>query len=276
VLYVAGHLPILNQPSIAVVGSRNATSSGLQTSYDFSYTLAKLGLAIVSGLAQGIDCQAHLGAMDAEIAGTVAVMATGHARVYPAQHRGLYRRIVESGGAVISELSHHEKLSAGQFPRRNRIISGLSLGTLVVEASMRSGSLLTARHALDQGREVFAVPGSIHSPVSKGCNHLIKQGACLVEAASDILNELPLDVHVVPADTPDTPHGTHVPQDLPAECMQVLQTLGTSALCIDQLTTKSGLTTGQVSSILVQLEIKGLVYQSGMGHYVSSAVQKLS
>ncbi|MGB4066133.1 MAG: DNA-processing protein DprA [Azonexus sp.] len=187
-LYVRGNPTILKMRCLAMVGSRNATPQGLQTSENFAKTLAGKGLCIVSGLALGIDAAAHRGALAAG-GDTIAVIGTGADRIYPARNKELALAIVEHG-AVISEFPLGTPSIAANFPRRNRIISGLSRGVLVVEAAPESGSLITARLAGEQGREVFAIPGSIHSPVARGCHKLIKQGAKLVETANDILEEL--------------------------------------------------------------------------------------
>ena len=173
---------------LAMVGSRNPSAAGVRTATDFARHLSAAGLVISSGLALGIDAACHQGALDAGMP-TVAVMGTGLDRVYPARHRDLARQIAEQG-ALVSEFPIGTAPRAENFPRRNRIISGLSLGTLVVEAAIRSGSLITARYAGDQGREVFAIPGSIHNPLARGCHHLIRQGAKLVETAQDVIDEL--------------------------------------------------------------------------------------
>lgn len=188
-LYVAGDPGVLSLPALAMVGSRSASATGAETAEAFAAALAATGLAIVSGLALGIDAASHRGALRAGGA-TVAVLGTGADRVYPARNRELAQAIVARGGALVSELPLGTGVRRDHFPRRNRLIAGLSLGVLVVEAALRSGSLGTARQAGEFGREVFAIPGSIHSPLAKGCHLLIKQGARLVESASDVLDEL--------------------------------------------------------------------------------------
>jgi DNA processing protein len=189
VLYVKGEADILLYPQLAFVGSRQSTPIGEDNAYAFSKYLAERDLVITSGLALGIDSCAHRAALS--VGGlTVGVMATGIDAVYPSRNRSLVAEIIKTGGAVVTEFKPRTPARAGHFPRRNRIISGLSLGVLVVEAAIKSGSLITARFALEQNREVFAIPGSIHNPVSKGCHALIKQGATLVECASDIALEL--------------------------------------------------------------------------------------
>ncbi|MEZ5741987.1 MAG: DNA-processing protein DprA [Burkholderiaceae bacterium] len=190
-LHVSGQrLDALGRPALAIVGSRHATRAGLANARAFANLLAAQGITIVSGLALGIDAAAHQGALDAPDGLTVAVMGTGADRIYPAGHRPLAHRVVASG-LLVSEAPLGSPALRGNFPRRNRLIAGLSLGVLVVEAARQSGSLITARLALEAGREVFAIPGSIHSPVSRGCHHLIRDGAKLVEQADDILAELP-------------------------------------------------------------------------------------
>ncbi|WP_308419561.1 DNA-processing protein DprA [Chitinimonas koreensis] len=187
-LYVKGRVELLAAPSIAVVGSRNATPQGLQNAEAFARELSRQGWTIASGLALGIDAAAHQGGL-AGMGSTIAVVGTGLDIVYPARNHALARQIAAEG-VIVSEFALGTPGRAGNFPRRNRIISGLARGVLVVEAALQSGSLITAREAAEQGREVFAIPGSIHSPVARGCHQLIKQGAKLVETAADIVDEL--------------------------------------------------------------------------------------
>ena len=188
ILYIKGNYTLLNDPQLAIIGSRNPTQSGTDNATSFARHLGKTGLCITSGLALGIDGSAHQGALLGN-APTIAVIATGIDRVYPAAHRDLAHKIVENG-AIVSEFPIGTQPKAENFPRRNRIISGLSYGTLVVEAALQSGSLITARLAMEQNREVFAIPSSIHNPLAKGCHQLIRQGAKLVETAEDILEEM--------------------------------------------------------------------------------------
>lgn len=190
VLYCKGHIALLQSPSLAIVGSRNATEEGLGNAFQFAQILSQRGLTIVSGLAQGVDGAAHRGGL-AGVASTIAVLGTGADIVYPAMHHALAHEIADQG-CIISEYPLGTTARPENFPKRNRLISGLSQGVLVVEASIASGTLITARMALEQGRDVFAIPGSIHSPLSKGCHVLLKQGAKLVESAQDILDELHL------------------------------------------------------------------------------------
>ena len=196
-LFIDGDLSLLERPQLAMVGSRRASRAGLDNAQAFARSLARAGFVITSGLALGIDGAAHQGALDVE-GRTVAVLGTGLQRLYPARHLGLAGRIVDGGGALVSELPLDCPPQASNFPRRNRIISGLSLGVLVVEASPSSGSLITARLAAEQGREVYAIPGSIHHPGARGCHQLIRQGAALVESVEDILQALRGWQQVVP------------------------------------------------------------------------------
>jgi DNA processing protein len=261
VLFVRGDPALLSRPQLAIVGTRNPTASGRRTAREFAAHLAGAGLVITSGLALGIDAEAHRGAL--EQGWTVAVMGTGPDRLYPARHRELARQIAEQG-ALVSELPPGTPPNAENFPRRNRVISGLSLGTLVVEAATQSGSLISARLAGEQGREVFAIPGSIHNPMARGCHALIRQGAKLVETGADILEELgPLAATVT---TPD-PH----PRDIPTspavspdpEHAALLALLGESPTAIDTLVERSGLTAEAVSSMLLIMELQGYVASAG-------------
>ncbi|MBB3103027.1 DNA-processing protein DprA [Azomonas macrocytogenes] len=188
-LYVEGNPALLERPQLAMVGSRRASRPGLDNAHSFAVSLAGAGFVVTSGLALGIDGAAHQGALDAG-GQTVAVLGTGLARLYPQRHASLAQAIIEQGGALVSELPLDSPPQASNFPRRNRIISGLSLGVLVVEASPSSGSLITARQAIEQGREVFAIPGPIHHPGARGCHQLIREGAVLVECVQDMLEAL--------------------------------------------------------------------------------------
>ncbi|MEY2633040.1 MAG: DNA-protecting protein DprA [Pseudomonadota bacterium] len=245
-LYGRGNPALLAQPALAIVGSRNATPGGLQTAENFAKTLAGAGLAIVSGLALGIDAAAHRGALAAE-GTTVAVIGTGADRLYPARNRELAARILERG-VILSEFALGTPALAPNFPRRNRIIAGLSRGVLVVEAAMASGSLITARLAGEQGREVFAIPGSIHSPQSRGCHHLIKQGAKLVETAEDVLEELAWQRRTRPVATPEKAAETPHP---------VLAALGHDPCTLDELALRTGLTADAILAFLLPLELEG-------------------
>jgi len=189
VIFVQGNKKLLNRKQLAIVGSRSASMNGRETAYEIAQQLVKAGLVVTSGLALGIDAAAHKGALTSR-AGTIAVVATGLDKVYPARHRGLAKEIIDNDGAIISEFLPGTSPKAGHFPKRNRIISGLSEGVLVVEAALQSGSLITARCALEQNRDVFSIPSGISNPQAKGCHWLIKQGAKLVEETADIIDEL--------------------------------------------------------------------------------------
>ncbi|HRH80729.1 MAG TPA: DNA-processing protein DprA [Thiobacillaceae bacterium] len=261
-LYLKGDPAWLARPMLAIVGSRNATPQGLRDAQAFAQLLAEAGFVIVSGLAEGIDAAAHEGALAG--GGTVAVVGTGLDRVYPARHRDLAHRVA-AGGALVSEFPLGTPPKAGHFPRRNRIISGLSLGVLVVEAALNSGSLITARLAGEQGREVFALPGSIHSALSKGCHLLIKQGAKLVESAADILEELRC---ILPAtEAPHPPAGTDTPgRDTGAED-PLLSLMGTEPASLDELLARSGLTVDSLSAMLLTHELEGRIAALPGGRY---------
>ncbi len=265
VLYVNGSVEALHLPALAIVGSRNPTQGGLRNAHDFAKHLAGRGFAIVSGLAQGIDAAAHQGALDAG-GQTVAFLGTGIDRVYPALNRQLAHTIAEHG-ALVSEYPLGAPPERWHFPERNRLISGLGLGTLVVEAARRSGSLITARLAAEQGREVFALPGSIHNALARGCHELIRQGAKLVETADDILSELrPLAAHMLEnADESVVKESTSPePDDDYRELRKVLSHDPTS---IDDLEKQSGLTIEQLSSMLLILELHGEVESLSGGRY---------
>ncbi len=242
-LYVKGRLDLLNVRSLAIVGSRHSTAQGVRNAEAFAKAASESGLCIVSGMAHGIDAAAHKGGLQGR-GSSVAVVGTGLDKVYPAANRELAHQLAQHG-TIISEFPLGTPPLAANFPRRNRIISGLSEGCLVVEASLQSGSLITARMALEQGREVFAIPGSIHSPQSKGCHALIKQGAKLVESAQDILEEFGFAMNASKVGaTPEHPLLTH---------------LGYDATDIETLSQRSGLTISELSAILLQLELDGLI-----------------
>lgn len=247
-LYVKGSVELLSRPALAVVGSRNATAQGMANAEAFAKALSHAGLTIVSGLALGIDSAAHRGGL-AGPASSVAVLGTGADLVWPARNRALAHELA-ARGALVSEFALGTRPLAGNFPRRNRLISGLALGCLVVEAATDSGSLITARLAAEQGSEVFAIPGSIHSPLAKGCHALIKQGAKLVESARDILEELHL-----PAPPPPGPAAP--PED--ARARRLLATLGDEACDLDTLALRSGLAIAEITALLTQLELEDRV-----------------
>lgn len=247
-LYVKGRLELLNRPGFAIVGSRNATAQGLGNAEAFATTLSDAGLTIVSGLALGIDAAAHRGGL-AGMASTIAVVGTGLDVVYPARNRELAHRIAAQG-LLVSEFALGTPAVASNFPRRNRLICGLSRGVLVVEAAVSSGSLITARLAAEQGREVFAIPGSIHSPLAKGCHALIKQGAKLVESAQDVLEEL---------GEPTTRLMPETATNDAAEEHPLLRHVGFDPVDADTLQQRSGLTASAINIALTDLELMGQI-----------------
>ena len=264
-LYIKGDPGLLQMPSLAIVGSRNPTETGRRNAYEFARHLGAAGFCIVSGLAEGIDTAAHRGALDAGAA-TVAFLGHGIDRVYPASNHDLAHEIAERG-ALASEFPLGTHPHRSLFPQRNRLISGVSLGTLVVEAARRSGSLITARCAGEQGREVFALPGSIHNPLARGCHKLIRQGAKLVETAEDIVAELaPLSAHLVQNSLESTTNDA-APNIDDDEYRHLKKHLGHDPVSIDELAENSGLTIDQVSSMLLILELQGEVESLSGGRY---------
>jgi len=249
-LYVKGQLDLLNRPALAVVGSRSATPQGINNAEAFAKALSDAGLCIISGLAHGIDAAAHRGALRGqgkEYGSSIAIVGTGLDIVYPAANRDLAHLLAQQG-ALISEFPLGTPPLAANFPRRNRLISGMSLGCLVVEASLQSGSLITARLALEQGRDVFAIPGSIHAPQSKGCHALLKQGAKLVETAQDILEELG-GMLASPAQ----------PSESEGADSALLEQLGFDPVDVDTLSLRCGLTIAELSAMLLTLELSGRI-----------------
>ena len=257
-LYAKGNLALLNKLSIAIVGSRNASVQGEKNAEAFAQGLAEHGLCIVSGLALGIDGAAHRGALKAK-GDTIAVVGTGLDMVYPAQHRDLAHQIASSG-LIISEFPLGTLSKPQNFPRRNRLISGLSLGCLVVEANLKSGSQITARLSAEQGREVFAIPGSIHSPLAKGCHQLIKQGAKLVDSLQDIVEELNLS-KAVSAPVAEENSPTNQDQQM------LLDAMAYDAISIETLVQLTGLTVSTLSSMLTLLELEGRITGLAGGQY---------
>lgn len=259
-LYLKGQRALLARRAIAIVGSRNATAQGIANAESFAAALSRAGLCIVSGQALGIDTAAHLGGL-AGAGSTIAVIGTGADIVYPARNRDLAHRIAATG-LIVSEFPLGTVANAANFPRRNRIISGLSQGVLVIEAALRSGSLITARLAGEQGRDVFALPGSIHSPLAKGCHQLIKQGAKLVDSVEDILDELGMRDAAAATATADavdaarplagaagTPHAA------------LLDALGHDPVAVHSLGARTGLDAGALSAQLLELELNGHIAQ---------------
>jgi len=267
-LYLRGDPGALSDPMLAIVGSRNPTPAGRETTRAFASHLAACGLTIVSGLAIGVDGAAHEGAL--EQGRTVAVLGTGPDRVYPAAHRALARRIV-GNGALVTEYPPGSNAVGRNFPRRNRIISGLSMGTLVTEAALKSGSRITARYAIEQGREVFAIPGSIHNPLARGCHALIRDGAKLVETATDILEELAPMLGAFTAETNlrDVSGADHGPRP-DAEYRRLLDALGHDPLSPDELICRTGLPAESIASMLLLLELEGYVSSYPGGRYCRS------
>jgi len=265
-LFVRGSPELLEDPLIAIVGSRNPSPTGRDNAYDFSSHLGRCGLGIVSGLALGIDGQAHLAALQSG-APTIAVCATGLDQVYPPQHAKLAEDITRAG-ALVSEFYPGTPPRRENFPRRNRIISGLSIGLLVVEAGLRSGSLISARLAGEQGREVFAIPGSIHNPMSRGCHRLIKQGAKLVESGQDILTELAglIELGEPVLQDPDTEPGD-AGENLDTDYRSFLEACGYDPFTVDELVQRTKLTSAEVSSMLLILELQGYLESGPGGRY---------
>lgn len=270
-LYVQGDLSVLNTKQIAIVGARSATPTGVGNAEQFAYALSKAGFTITSGLALGIDGASHHGALKAK-GKTIAVTGSGLYHIYPHSNRKLARQISQhQHGALLSEFPLGMKPLANHFPRRNRIIAGMTIGVLVVEAALKSGSLITARHAVESGREVFAIPGSIHHPLARGCHYLIKQGAKLVENAADIIDELGHyhDMHI------DNDQKGTILADKPLSLTEqnVFDCIGYEITPVDMIILQSRLTTSEVSSILLTLELQGRI-QIVSGGYVR-AVSKL-
>ncbi|GGI88497.1 DNA-processing protein DprA [Legionella impletisoli] len=249
VLYARGDLTAFNQAKVAMVGSRKPTIIGAETAHRFAYELARQHIAVVSGLALGIDAEAHQGALKANGC-TIAAMATGMDRIYPNRHQALAERIIKNG-LLLTEFPLGTSPIPGHFPRRNRIISGLSLATLVVEAAIKSGSLITARMALEQNRDVFAIPGSIHNPQARGCHHLLQQGAKLVTSTEDILMELNLSMTQSVDSQPLI--GLAIQNENLVKC------IGFEVTTVDQISARSGYNVEQVACELADLEIKGIV-----------------
>ncbi len=273
VLFVHGDADLLGLPQLAIVGSRNPSKNGQDNAFAFARHLASSGLTITSGMALGIDAQAHLGSLS--VTGkTLAITGTGTDRVYPASHHKLAHQIAEQG-AIVSEFPPGTEPKAGHFPRRNRIISGLSLGTLVVEATIKSGSLITANFALEQGREVFAIPGSIHNPQSKGCHKLIKQGAKLVESAQDIMDEIGALISILDTDIsqPETDI-TENKLELDDDYQLLLEKMGWDPISTEELINVTKFPAESVSSMLLLLELQGHV-SSAPGGYFSRTIPSI-
>ncbi len=280
-LYVKGDPAMLQRPAVAIVGARSATAQGEANAEAFARALSEHGLTVVSGLALGIDAAAHRGALAAGEGGTVAVIGTGADRIYPARNAAIARDIA-AHGAIVSELPLGTNALRHNFPRRNRLIAGLAQGVLVVEAALNSGSLISARLATENGREVFAIPGSIHSPLSRGCHRLIREGAKLVETAEDVLEELRGRLGWA-AQTPRTPRAQltadrsataaaappprQAPLPIDEDAARVLQAMGHDPADIDQLAGRCGLTVDALYAILLALELDGHIARLPGGRF---------
>jgi len=269
-LFVQGDKDLLSVPQIAMVGSRNPSSSGQETAHSFAHHFAQAGFCITSGLAMGIDGSSHKGALKAD-GMTIAVTGTGLDRVYPASHKDLAHQIVQNG-CMVSEYPPGTAAKPANFPKRNRIISGLSIGTLVVEAALRSGSLITAKQATEQGREVFAIPGSIHNPLARGCHSLIKQGVKLVETAQDVIEELGAylseNENKTNADT--RPYKTETKlqsAQLDDDYIQLLKHIDHDPVSTDQLIERSGFSAEMLSSMLLRLELEEVISPNPGGYF---------
>jgi len=268
VLYCHGQTEHLHDPGLAMVGSRNPTRGGRETAEAFAAALSRMGLVITSGLAMGVDAAAHRGAIKAE-GPTVAVLGCGVDIPYPRSNAALAEQIA-AHGCLVSEYPPGIKPHRRHFPQRNRIIAGLSLGTLVVEAALRSGSLITARLAGEQGREVFAVPGSIHNPLARGCHRLIRAGAKLVESTDDIFEEL-RDVVSLQSPTLSSPEAEEAPPETHTQgdpsYTRLLEAVDYSPTPVDLIVERSGLTAATVSSMLLMLELEGRIESAPGGRY---------
>ena len=253
-LYAIGNIALLHQPQIAIVGSRKATQSGLKIAFEFARLLSELGLVITSGLAHGIDGAAHKGSL-AKSGQTIAVLGCGVDLIYPRLHERLALNIMQQG-LLVSEYPLGSRIYAKNFPQRNRIITGLSLGTLIVEAALRSGSLISARLAMEYGREVFAVPGSIYSPLSAGCHQLIKDGAKLVHSIEDIVEEIAPSA---------MPQDLDVRSNLTKTECQILGYLSADPVTIDEICSLTKMPVSELSCYLIKLELEGLVMEQGIG-----------
>lgn len=268
-LYLVGDAEILSQPQVAIVGSRSATPQGLGNARQLARDLSLSGLIPTSGMALGIDAAAHQGALDG-LGLTVAILGTGVDLYYPKRHQLLATQILDHGGVLVSELPLGSPPRGPQFPRRNRIISGLSLGLVVVEATLKSGSLVSASLALEQGRELFALPGSIHNPQARGCHQLIRQGAWLIDSAEQILQELVPQLRS--ESDPATKVETLISSDdtaissLEPEQQSLLEALGYDPVSLDQLVIRTGLQVDQLQSQILALELQGMIASVAGGY----------
>jgi DNA processing protein len=265
ILYAVGQRDALSYVHFAIVGSRNPTTGGKRLAEEFAEELSKAGLTICSGLALGIDYHSHLGALKADCS-TVAVLGNGLNGIYPARHKKIASQIIENG-LLLSEYPPDTKPSPGNFPQRNRIISGMSTGVLVVEAAKKSGSLITANYALEQGRDVFAIPGTIHNPLARGTHSLIKQGAKLVETVNDIIEELAPIASLVLNKTVSTELKSNEYDKLESDYKRLLDSMAYDIVTVDNLVKLSGLTAEVVSSMLLILELQGMIESLQGGKY---------
>ncbi len=265
VLFMEGEIRLLDKPQLAIVGTRSPSAAGRELALQFAYELARLAWVITSGLAIGIDGHAHQGALKGS-GETIAVLGSGLDQIYPHQHKALAEAIAAQG-LLLSEHPIGTKPLAQHFPARNRIISGLSMGVLVIEAALKSGSLITARYALEAGREVYAIPGSIHNPLAKGCHYLIQQGAKLVASIDDILEELSgFAALQSEQQKPTQTSNLKVENSLDDKALHVLNCIDFSPTSLDAIILRSGLTVPEVSAILFELELKGSVSVAGQGY----------
>lgn len=273
-LFVRGNPAVLSLPQIAMVGSRHSTPGGRDNALHFAADLAANGVTITSGLALGVDVAAHQGALKNN-GTTVAVIGTGIDQMYPARHAKIADAIVEQGGAIVSEFPLGTKALPSNFPQRNRIISGLSFGVLVVEAAVKSGSLITARYAIQQDREVFAIPGSIHNPVSRGCHALIKDGAKLVETPQDIVEELSGFLSFKQQELELSEHAEPSVQDVlgSEHEARILHCMGYDTVGLDLLVERTGLPAGELVATLLAMELRGLVGNVGHGYVRTELVE---
>ncbi len=265
-LFASGNIKLLNHHQLAIIGSRNPTPVGLKLAQEFAQALSNSGLVITSGFAIGVDAAAHRGAISSNTSHTIAVMGSGLNQLYPKRHHHLAQEIINSGGLLISEFPLNSKAQAWHFPMRNRIISGLSLGTLVIEAALKSGSLITAKLAAEQGREVFAIPGSIYNEKAKGCNYLIQQGAKLVTDLTDILVEFP-QIITPPPTKINNQITMGYKNKLDSHHQKLLDCIGFELTTIDNLVAAVDLHITQIRSILLDLELQGWI-ANFMGCYI--------
>lgn len=274
VLFAKGQISLLAEPQLAIVGSRNCSAAGKATAFEFAASLASVGLTITSGLALGIDTAAHQGALSSQGL-TLAVLGSGVERCYPAANQALYQQILAAGGLILSEFAPDAPPAAAHFPQRNRLLSGLSLGVLVVEAALQSGSLITARYAGEQGRELFAIPGSIRNPLVRGCHQLIRQGAKLTESPDQILQELAPQLRRWLTPAKAVQPAEHLPSaaELAPDDQQIWSVLEEEPLSIELLLLRSGLSATVVANALLRLELQGLVVRVAGGYRRMTSIE---